>query len=126
MNIYYYDEYYYWCMMASMQFAAAFAYIIAEYTYLLDVSTTVGLFRMKYSNLVAFVSLLYTRGFYYLWLCKNLLERYTRDNATVFFWCSLSIFILFGFFNIFIVIIPFYTRTVKWFKRARAFEAKNK
>jgi hypothetical protein len=43
MNLYYYDSYYYWCMVSTMQFAAAVAYIATEYTYMLDVKTTSGL-----------------------------------------------------------------------------------
>ncbi len=46
MNLYYHDSFHYWCMVSSMQFAASFAYMIAEYTYMLDVKTKSGLFRM--------------------------------------------------------------------------------
>ena len=118
MNLYYYDEYYYWCMIGSMQFAAAFAYITAEYTYLLNVKTSEGLQKMKWSNLIAFVILLFTRGFHYVWICYNLLLRYYKEESWNFFTYSLIIFIAFSFFNVLMVIVPFYQRTVKWYRKA--------
>jgi uncharacterized membrane protein len=92
--------------------------MIAEYTYMLDVKTVSGLRKMQYSNLLAFFLLLWLRGFQYLWISYNLCMRVWREKAYTFLTCSIIILSIFSFFNVFVVIVPFFKRTVKWFKKS--------
>jgi hypothetical protein len=118
MNLYYYDEYYYWCLVALMQFAASIAYLLTEYTYFLDTKTKSGLLTMQLFNLSCFILMLWTRGFHYGWICYNLLLKFYNDKAWAFVYSSLVIFTLFAIFNVFAIIVPFFKRTVKWFRKS--------
>ena len=91
--------------------------MVAEYTYVLDVTTKEGLTRMRYANLIAFIVLLWARGFHYLWMSYNLFLRYYNDKSWGILYAWTGVFIIFSAFNYLAVILPFYKRTVKWFNK---------
>lgn len=91
--------------------------MVAEYTFVLDVTTKGGMMRMRYANLIAFIVLLWTRGFHYFWISYNVFLVLYHDKAWTFFYTWSVIFLVFTGFNVSVVILPFYQRTVKWFKK---------
>ena len=101
--------------MASQQLAAAFAYSVAEYTYTLNVSTRSGVLKMRYANLIALIALILIRGFWFLLIVYKHLEMFYNDGKMYAFYISIGVAIVFMVFNVQVVIIPFYKRTVKWF-----------
>ena len=72
---------------------------------------------MRYANLLTFIVLVWTRGFHYMWICYNLFARFYNDKAWGCFYASIFLCTAFFGFNIGSVIMPFYHRTKKWFKR---------
>ena len=72
---------------------------------------------MRFANLIAFVIQFLTRGLYYIWISYKLCARFYKDKAWVFLIATIAAVIIFEAHNIFISIIPFYEKTVKWFKK---------
>ena len=72
---------------------------------------------MRYANLIAFVILFLTRGLYYLWIVFKLCLRFYKEKAWIFFSATIVVCIIFEAHNVFLSIIPFYEKTVKWFKK---------
>ena len=66
MNLYYYDEYYYWTLIGVSQVAATVALVITEYSYYLDITTYSGLLQMKIACLMGTSFMIGARGFYYV------------------------------------------------------------
>ena len=67
--------------------------------------------------------MLWLRGFHYVYMCYFLIKRaYYDPNSALFFKPGCTILALFLVFNFNAVIIPFYKRTVKWFKKSIVLE----
>ena len=114
MNLHYYNEYYYWEMIALLQFVAGGAHALSEYIYLLDVKTKTGLRKMQIVNTLGFFFVLWARGIQFLWVLINLFLITLKDLSMLQLCGSIVIIICFSAFNLFACIIPFYKRMIKF------------
>ena len=117
MNLYYYDEYYYWEMVSLQQFAAAASYSLAEYTNTLDTTKRNGLRNMQWANIFGFFFVLWSRGFQFLWVAYNLLLVLMKDLSGLELSGVIFVTLCFSIFNLEACIMPFYDRMVKFNKK---------
>ena len=115
MNLYYYDNYYYWSFIGVQQFAASFQLSINEYTYFLDLKKKGSLCKMQTANVIVFVQVIITRGVYYLWISYNLIRQWILDKRWNFLWVGAIVLFIFTFHNILLCIVPYYQRMMKFF-----------
>ena len=118
MNLYYYDSYYFWLMIYTQEFTAA-AGIINEYTLFLDVDTPTGLLKMQIANCISCIHVLWCRGFYYVWICYQLLRQFYEEKSWNFFYGSVGALLIYTNFNIFFCIIPYFSRCMKFLRYKR-------
>ena len=117
MNLYYYDEYYYWQMVSLQQFAAAISYTLAEYTNVLDISTKSGLRKMQIANIFGFFFVLWARGIQFVWILVNLLLILARDLSMLQLCGVIVAMSGFSIFNLEACLKPFFHRMVKFNKK---------
>ncbi|KAL7553339.1 hypothetical protein ACHAWF_016614 [Thalassiosira exigua] len=98
----------------NLQFAAAVALAIGEYTKLLDVSRPSSLRQFTWLNFVVFVLMLWTRGFHWTYLCVDLFVTWFNDGAYWFLSIGVTLSSMFTVFNYLCCIKPFYRKFVKF------------
>ena len=71
---------------------------------------------MNVLNVLNFLSICWLRGFYFGWISYNLLKTAYFDKAWIFLVLGSLIIGIFSFFNVFVVLIPFYVKTDKFLR----------
>jgi len=106
-----------------LQFAAAVALSIGEYTKLLDVTKPHQLRQFQVLTGVAFVVMLITRGFHWLYLIGQFMLVWYRDEAWVFLGVGAPLLLLFSFFNYAFCLAPMWARWMKFRKMSVEYES---
>lgn len=84
MNIYYSQNYYYFAIVFSLQFAACIGLATQEYGFTLNVMEAGDLCKMKICVTVTFLIMITTRAIGYVYLVYKLLAQFWVDSLTLF------------------------------------------
>lgn len=101
-------------MTFNLQWAAAIAIGMNEYTKVLDLNKSKELWTFRILNGVAFVIMAWMRGFHWLYLSGRLLSIWYRDEEWTFMLIGSVVCILITGFNFVLCIMPFYKKMVKF------------
>ena len=97
----------------NLQFAAAVALAVGEYTKLLNISKPSSLRQFKVLNFFAFVTMLWTRVIHWSYLCIDLYITWYLDEAWVFLSVGVILSFCFTMFSYLCCVKPYYK---KWRK----------
>jgi len=107
----------------NLQFAAAIALAVGEYTKLLDLSIPSSLRRFKALNFFAFVTMLWTRAFHWTYLCFDLYLTWYKDQAWIFLSIGVVLSSLFTLFSYACCIKPYYKKWIKFLNVSAEYES---
>ena len=107
-----------------LQFAAAVALMVAEYTKILDISKPGNLRQFKFLNFFAFVVMLWTRVIHWAYLCFDFFITWYQDGAYWFLAVGLPVSMLFTAFSYLLVVKPYYKKFVKFLGVSAEYEGK--
>eukprot|EP00804_Cyclotella_cryptica_P013529 CCRYP_017245-RA/>CCRYP_017245-RA protein AED:0.44 eAED:0.44 QI:148/1/1/1/1/1/2/114/434 len=96
-----------------LQMAGFLGLALGEYTKLLNVNEPKQLGRFKIANLVALVTMTWTRVFHWTYLCGQLFVTWYNDRAWVFLVFGVILSIGFSMFSFLVCVKPFYKKFIK-------------
>ncbi|KAL7471011.1 hypothetical protein ACHAXS_013526 [Conticribra weissflogii] len=107
-----------------LQFAAALALMISEYTKLLDIANSHRQLRQfKTLNIVAFTVMLWTRVIHWIYLIFDMLVTFHNDKAWTFLVVGVLASLAFSLFSFLVCVKPFYKKLVKFHHASVEFES---
>ena len=98
----------------NLQFAAAVALAVGEYTKLLDLSNPTKLKQFKRLNFFALVTMVWTRAFHWVYLCFDLYYTWYLEKAWSFLIVGGLLSMLFTMFSYACCIKPYYKKWKKF------------
>lgn len=108
----------------NLQFAAALALMISEYTKLLDIANSRRQLRQfKTLNVVAFAVMIWTRVIHWVYLISDMLVTFYNDNAWTFLIVGILASLAFSLFSFLVCVKPFYKKLVKFHNASVEFES---
>jgi len=108
----------------NLQFAAALALMISEYTKLLDIANSQRQLRQfKTLNVVAFAVMIWTRVIHWIYLISEMLVTFYNDNAWTFLIVGILASLAFSLFSFLVCVKPFYKKLVKFHHASVEFES---
>ena len=101
-------------MTFNLQWAAAIAISMNEYTKCLDLTKSRQLLTFRILNAIGFIIMAWMRGFHWLYLCGRLMTIWYNDDEWTFILLGSVIMILITGFNFILCIYPFGKKMLKF------------
>ena len=105
-----------------LEFAAFLGLSLGEYTKLMNVKDPAQLSRFKIANFIALVTMTWTRVFHWAYLCASLFVVWYNDGAWMFLFFGSIVSIAFSGFSMFVCVMPFYSKFVKFLNVSADYE----
>lgn len=105
-----------------LQMAGFLGLALGEYTKLLDVNEPNQLRCFKIANLVALITMIWTRVLHWTYLCVELFVTWYNDRAWAFLVVGVLLSIGFSVFNFLVCVKPFYKKFIKFLHVSAEYE----